>query len=45
MFYWPNIRTFQCWKEKSDAGGSAEEEGEEVEGDVSYSVSGDPQVT
>ena len=45
MFYWPNIRTFQCWKEKADEGRSTEEEGEGVEGEVSYSVSGDLQIT
>ena len=47
MFYWPNIQKFQSWQEKADEGGSGEEEGEEVEGEgeVSYSVSGDLQVT
>ena len=45
MLYWPNIWTFQCWKEKADKGGSAEEEGEGVEGEVSYSVNGDLQIT
>ena len=45
MFYWPNIQKFQSWQEKADEGGSVEEEGEEVEGEVSYSVSGDLQVT
>ena len=45
MFYWPNNRTFQCWKEKADKGRSAEEEGEGVEAEVSYSVSGDLQIT
>ena len=45
MFYWPNIQKFQCWKEKADEGRSAEEEGEEVEGQVNYSVSGDMQIT
>ena len=32
MFYWPNIQKFQCWKEKADKGGGAEEEREGVEG-------------
>ena len=41
MSYWPNIRTFQYWKEKADEGGSVEE----VEGEVSYSVSSDLQIT
>ena len=45
MFYWPDIQKFQFWKEKADEGRSVEEEGEEVEGEVSYSVSGDLQVT
>ena len=45
MFYWPYFQKFQCWKEKADEGRSAEEEGGEVEGEVSYSVSGDLQVT
>ena len=45
MFYWPNIRKFQSWKEKSGKGGSSEEEREGVEGKVSYSVSGDLQIT
>ena len=45
MFYWPDIWKFQCWKEKADEGGSVEEEGEEVEGEVSYSVSSDLQFT
>ena len=45
MFYLPDIQKFQSWKEKEDKDGSAEEEGEEVEGEVSYSVSGDLQVT
>ena len=33
------------FKEKAEEGGSAEEEGEEVEAEVSYSVSGDLQIT
>ena len=45
MFYWPNIQKFQCWKEKRDEGGGAKEEGEEVEGEISYSVSGNLQIT
>ena len=45
MFYWPNIQKFQSWQEKADEGGSVEEEGEEVEGEFSNSVSGDLQVT
>ena len=32
MFNWPNIRKFQCWKEKADKGEGAEEEREGVEG-------------
>ena len=45
MFYWPNIRKFQCWKEKRGDEGCVEEEGEEIEGEVSYSVSSDLQIT
>ena len=30
-----------CWKEKGMEAGHVEEEGGEVEGEVSYSVSGD----
>ena len=45
MFYWPNIQKFQCWKEKRGKTGGVKEEGEEVEGEVSYSVSGDLQIT
>ena len=45
MFYWPNIRKFQCQKEKSSEAGGAEEEGGDVEGKVSYSVSSDLQIT
>ena len=45
MFYWPNIRKFQCWKEKRGDAGCAEEEGEEIDREVSYSVSGDLQIT
>ena len=45
MFYWPNIRKFQCWEEESSEGGDQKEEGEVVEGKVSYSVSGDLQIT
>ena len=33
------------WKEKSGEGRGVEEEGEAVEGKVSYSVSGDLQIT
>ena len=36
---------FQSWKEKSCEGGAAAEEREGVEGKVSYSVSGDLQIT
>ena len=36
---------FQSWKEKSGEGRGGEEEGEAVEGKVSYSVSGDLQIT
>ena len=45
MFYWPDIWKFQCWKEERIEAGSVAEEGEEVEGEVSYSVSSDLQVT
>ena len=45
MFYWPNIQKFQCWKEESGQGRGEKEEGGEVEGKVSYSVSGDLQIT
>ena len=45
MFYWPNILKFQCWEEESSEGGGEKEEGEEVQGKVSYSVSGDLQIT
>ena len=45
MFYWPNIRKFQYWKEESSEGGGEKEEGREVEGQVSYSVNGDLQIT
>ena len=45
MFYWPNIHKFQCWKEKRGETGGVKEEKEEVEGEVSYSVSGDLQIT
>ena len=45
MIYWPNIQKFQCWKEEKSQGGCAKEEGGEVEGKVSYSVSGDLQFT
>ena len=41
----PIFGNLQCWKEKVDEGRSAEEEGEEVEGEVNYSVSGDLQIT
>ena len=34
----------QCWKEKSSEAGGAEEEGD-IEEKVSYSVSGDLQIT
>ena len=36
---------FQSWKEEKSQGGHAKEEGGEVEGKVSYSVSGDLQIT
>ena len=45
MFYWPNIRKFQCWKKESSQGRGEKVEGGEVEGKVSYSVSGDLQIT
>ena len=45
MIYWPNIQKFQCWKEEKSQGGCVKEEGGEVEGKVSYSVSGDLQFT
>ena len=44
MFYWPNIRKFQCWKEEGGQSRGEKEEGE-VEGKVTYSVSGDLQIT
>ena len=45
MFYWPNIRKFQCWEEESGKGGDQKEEGGVVEGKVSYLVGGDLQIT
>ena len=45
MIYWPNIQKFQSWKEEKSQGGHAKEEGGAVEGKVSYSVSGDLQIT
>ena len=45
MIYWPNMWKFQCWKEEESEGGGEKEEGGEVEGKVSYSVSGDLQIT
>ena len=45
MFYWPNIRKFQSWKEKTCKGGGAKEEREGIEGKGSYSVSDDLQIT
>ena len=36
---------FQSWKEKSCEGGGVAEEREGVEGKISYSVSGDLQIT
>ena len=45
MIYWPNIQKFQCWKEEESEGGCEKEEGGEVEGQVSYSISGDLQIT
>ena len=45
MFYWPNIWKLQIWKEKSCKGEGVEEEREGIEGKVSYSVSGDLQIT
>ena len=45
MFYWPNIRKFQCSEEESCEGGDQKEEGAAVEGKVSYSVSGDLHIT
>ena len=45
MFYWPNIRKFQCCEEESHEGGDQKEKGRAVEGKVSYSVSGDLQIT
>ena len=41
----PNIQKFQCWKEEKREGGGEKEEGGAVEGKVSYSVSGDLQIT
>ena len=46
MFYWPNIQKFQCWEEEESCqGGDQKEEGGVVEGKVSYSLSGDLQIT
>ena len=45
MFYWPNIQKFQCWKEERGEAGGVKEEGEEFEGEVSYSVSSEMQIT
>ena len=45
MFYWPNIPKFQCWEKESSEGGDQKEEGGVVDGKVSYSVSGDLQIT
>ena len=45
MIYWPNIPKFQCWKEEKSEGGGEKGEGGEVEGKVSYSVSGDLEIT
>ena len=45
MFYWPNIWKFQCWKEEGGQSRGEKEEGGEAEGKVSYSVSGDLQIT
>ena len=45
MFYWPNIQKFQCWKEEGGQSRGEKEEGGEAEGKVSYSVSGDLQIT
>ena len=45
MICWPNIRKLQCWKEEEREGGGEKVEGGEVEGQVSYSVSGDLQIT
>ena len=45
MFYWPNIRKFQCWEEESSEGGDQKEELGVVEGKVSYSVSSYLQIT
>ena len=44
-FTGPSIQKFQCWKEESGEGGDQKEEGGVVEGKVSYSVSGDLQIT
>ena len=45
MFYWCDIWKFQCWKEKRNEVGGVKEEGGEAEGEVSYSVISDLQVT
>ena len=45
MFYWPNIRKFKSWKEKNSKSGDPKEERKGIEGKVSYSVSGDLQIT
>ena len=45
MIYWPNIRKFQYWEKESSEEGDQKEEGRVVKGKVSYSVSGDLQIT
>ena len=45
MFYWPNIRKFQCPKEERNKAGGAKEDRGEAKTEVSYSVSGDLQIT
>ena len=41
----PIFGNFQCWKEEKSEGGDEKEEGGEAAGKVSYSVSGDLQIT
>ena len=45
MFYWPNIWKFQCWKEERNKAGGVKEDRGEAKTEVSYSVSGDLQIT
>ena len=45
MFYRPNIWKFQCRKEERNKVGGAKEDIGEAKTEVSYSVSGDLQIT